>query len=83
MRELKIYDEFMQDEVDTCLTIEDKNKTYPHLVDYFIRLNYSISQELAIQRQKDRKPTEYQEYDAYCERCKYKAKEILGIGGNE
>lgn len=79
MRELKVYDEWMQDEVDTCLTIEDKEKTYDKLVDYFIRLNLTVAQELAIQRQKDRKPLEFQEYDAYCEECKRVAKEVLEI----
>ena len=79
MIELKIYDEKMQDEVDTCISLEDKKKTYPHLVDYFIRLNYSVSHELSIQRQRDTKIDEFNTYNSYCEECKKAAKEMLGL----
>ena len=52
---------------------------YPDLIVYFIRQRYSQDDEFSLNRQKDRKPTEYAEYDAYCERAKIYAKEILGI----
>ena len=45
-----------------------------------IRERYTIDQELAILRQRDTKPEEFAEYDAYVEQCKLKAKEK--INGN-
>ncbi len=53
-----------------------KELPYEQKVEMLIRDKYSISDELAIQRQKDTKPEEYQEYYAFCEECKAKAKEI-------
>ena len=44
-----------------------------------IRAKYSISQEFAILRQRDIKPDEFNEYNAYCEQCKAEAKSELGI----
>lgn len=44
-----------------------------------IRKKYDECDELAIQRQKDRKPEEFKEYDDYCEYCKAYVKEKLGI----
>jgi hypothetical protein len=35
-----------------------------------IRQKYSINQELAILRQRDTKPTEFEEYNAFVENCK-------------
>lgn len=52
---------------------------YEHLVDQKIRQRYSPSQELAIHRQKDKKPEEWQTYYDYCEQCKIEAKEELGL----
>lgn len=52
---------------------------YGELVESYIREKYSISAELAILRQRDTKPEEFAEYNAYAEQCKAKAKEILGI----
>ena len=39
-----------------------------------IREKYSLDEELAIQRQRNSKPDEFQEYFNYCEDCKYQAK---------
>lgn len=44
--------------------------SYDEAVDAEIRKKYSASQEFAILRQKDEKPTEYAAYYAYCEECK-------------
>ena len=52
---------------------------YAALVDAEIRKKYSISAELAILRQRDTKPEEFAEYDAYVEKCKADARELLGI----
>ena len=39
-----------------------------------VRERYTVSDELAILRQRDTKPTEFYEYNAFCEECKAKAK---------
>ena len=44
-----------------------------------IRRRYTVNQELAILRQKDKKPEEYAAYDAFAEKCKAEVKEALGI----
>ena len=52
---------------------------YPQLVENKIRTRYSVSAELAILRQRDTKPEEFAEYNAFCEQCKAEAKTELGI----
>ena len=47
---------------------------YEEKVVSLIREKYSLDEELAIQRQRDAKPEEFQEYFAYCELCKKQAK---------
>lgn len=47
-----------------------QNISYEQAVNDEIRKRYSESQEFAILRQKDEKPTEYQDYFDYCEECK-------------
>lgn len=48
--------------------------TYEDKVVELIRKKYGINEELAILRQRDSKPEEFAEYNAYCEECKTKAK---------
>ena len=48
--------------------------TYEERVEQLIREKYNVNQELAIQRQRDTKPGEFEDYFAYCEVCKAKAK---------
>lgn len=60
-------------------TLEQKLKEYPIIVEQYIRQKYSISAELAILRQRDSKPEEFEEYNSYAESCKIIAKEKLGI----
>lgn len=48
--------------------------TYEERVEQLIRERYSLSAELAIQRQRETKAEEFKEYYAYCEECKLKAK---------
>lgn len=52
--------------------------SYSQLVDILIKERYSQSAENAILRQRDTKPQEFEEYNAYCEECKVRAKEIIG-----
>lgn len=56
--------------------------SYPSLVDSKIRQRYSMSDELAILRQRDIKFEEFEEYNAYCEQCKAEARQELNFGGN-
>ena len=62
---------------------EDLNKlnkiNYKQLVQQKIRSNYTIDDELAIQRQKDTKPEEFKIYNDFCEQCKVDAKVELNI----
>lgn len=51
---------------------------YEELVEMFIRERYSVSDELAILRQRDVKKDEFDAYFAFCEECKARAKEIIG-----
>ena len=47
---------------------------YENLVVSLIRKKYTINQELAILRQQNSKPQEYEEYFNYVEECKLQAK---------
>lgn len=58
--------------MQTSLGIDDE---YGKRVEALIRERYSMSQEIAINRQRDTKPTEWQEYYDFCEECKRKARE--------
>lgn len=53
------------------------NLEYKTTIDKLIRQRYSVSDEIAILRQRDSKPEEYAEYNAYCEECKAQAKREL------
>lgn len=55
--------------------VEPYKPTYEERVEQLIRERYSVNQELAIQRQRETKPDEFEEYFAYCEECKATAKE--------
>ena len=48
--------------------------TYEERVEQLIREKYSVSQEFAVQRQRETKPEEFTEYFAYCEECKQRAR---------
>ena len=54
--------------------VEPYKPTYEERVEQLIREKYSINQEFAIQRQRESKPEEFEEYFAYCEECKSLAK---------
>ena len=47
---------------------------YAEKVERLIREKYSVSDELAILRQRDTKPEEFKEYFDYAEECKNRAK---------
>lgn len=54
-----------------------QEELYDKLTVKFIRERYSLSQELSLNRQKDRKPEQWQEFDNYCEECKARARAIV------
>ena len=54
-----------------------KERLYPNLVSRLIRERYSIDDEMAILRQRDTKPDEYEAYNAFCEDCKAKARKEI------
>lgn len=67
-----------------ALKNRDKNhesfeKLYEFEVIRKIRERYSVNQELAILRQRDTKPYEFAEYNAYVEYCKNEVKMEMGI----
>ena len=49
---------------------------YEDIVNGLIRLHYTLSEELALQRQRDTKADEFATYSAKCDECKALAKEI-------
>ena len=61
-------------------TAEPYTPTYEERVEQLIREKYSISDELAILRQRDSKEDEFREYYEFCEKCKAKARanEVAG-----
>lgn len=54
-------------------------RLYPQLVEELIAQKYTIGAQIAIIRQKDEKPTEYQEFFDYAEACKILAKATLEL----
>ena len=52
------------------------NDEYENKVVALIRKKYNVNQELAILRQRDTKPIEYQEYYDYVEQCKKQVKNV-------
>ena len=63
--------------IQLAIKFNKQDKLYPELVEELIRQRYTISQELAIHRQRDTKPTEFSNYNAFCEECKATAKRVL------
>ena len=56
-------------------------QNYVELVKRKIKKKYSTDDEMAILRQRDTKPDEFNAYNAYVEQCKVQAKQELGITG--
>ena len=52
------------------------NDEYENKIVALIRQKYNVNQELAILRQRDTKPLEYQEYYNYVEQCKKQVKNV-------
>ena len=58
---------------------EAVRKAYEHLVEVKVKERYTLRQEIAIIRQRDRKPEEFAVYDAYVEQCKKDLKQQIGM----
>ena len=69
--------ELTAEEISQMEDIEKPQISYDQLVSDLIRTKYTIDQELAINRQRDTKPEEFQAYFDFCEQCKIKAHEII------
>ena len=54
-----------------------ESQLYDKLTLKFIRQRYSLSQELALNRQQSKKPEQWQEFDDYCEECKSRARLLV------
>lgn len=74
------WDEYEDIQVYIPYTQEELQAQYENYVNTLIREKYTLSQELAILRQRDSKPEEYAAYNAYCETCKVQAKAKYKIG---
>lgn len=53
-------------------------KAYENAIETLVRKRYTVGNELAIIRQKDAKPDEFEKYNAYVEACKEIVKKSLG-----
>lgn len=69
------------DDIDNYEEVESMPKytrqEYVEKVRELIKERYAIEDEIALYRQRELKPSEYEEYNSYCEECKAKAKELL------
>lgn len=74
------WDEYEDIQVYILYTEAELQEQYENYVNTLIREKYTLSQELAILRQRDTKPEEYAVYNEYCEECKAQAKIKYNIG---
>ena len=58
---------------------EQPSFDYNEEVNSMIRQRYSLSEELAILRQRDTKPEEFAVYNEYAEQCKAKVKAMMNV----
>ena len=63
-------------------TDKEMELLYKKEIKRLIRLRYDIDDELAILRQRDTKPTEYEAYNKYVEECKSLVKQKVNKYGN-
>lgn len=69
---------FNYDKYNTRKQKQD-NDEYENKIVGLIRQKYNVNQELAILRQRDTKPEEWNIYNEYVESCKRQVKEELGL----
>lgn len=73
------YDEYEDIQVFIPYTDEDKQRLYKQRIVEKIRLKYDVNDEIALTNDKDSKPQEYAEYQAYRAICKAEAKIELNL----
>lgn len=59
--------------------IPEPEPSYEEQVEALIAERYTVKNEIALLRQQNRKPEEFKAYDDYCEACKAKVKQKLGM----
>lgn len=69
------------EEVDELPVAFDET-AYKAAVERLIRERYTVADELGILRQRDTKPQEFAEYNAFAEACKAKARAEIAADGN-
>lgn len=62
-----------------CDTVHVSKVDYGTIVSAMIAEKYSLIEEIAINRQRDSKLQEFQQYFDYCENCKSIVRESLGL----
>ena len=72
LEEVEKYDVYLCDEFDM-----NGEPTYERLIEALIRRRYSVSDELAIMRQRDDKPEEFKTYNSFAEECKALARTVF------
>jgi hypothetical protein len=75
--EVEVQEELIEEPQDTI--IDTPTLSYKDVVISKVRMVYSIDDEIAILRQKDTKPEEFEAYYNFVEQCKAEAKEELGL----
>lgn len=73
---------YTKEQIEFAKVTGTYNQLYADTIKGYIRTRYSLEDEIAILRQKDEKPEEYQEWYKFAEHCKELAKAKLE-GGNE
>ena len=56
------------------------DELYESMIIRKIREKYTVNQEFAVHRKRDKNPDEFAAYDAFVERCKAEVKAELGNG---
>ena len=67
----------LQIEIELAKLNGKQDKMYKKLVLLLIRRCYTLSDELSLGRQMEKKPEEWAAFDAYCEQCKAEAKALV------
>lgn len=75
-KELKLIQKIRAEEEANYELHKYDGVSYKDIVASLIRLRFSINDELAILRQKETKPEEWEEYYTFCEEKKNEAREI-------
>lgn len=69
--------------VEYIPTPQTHTPTYKERVVELVRQSYDIDDELAILRQKDTKPNEFSQYNAFVEQCRQQARNELQQQNNQ